>query len=185
MYSQPINTFSRRRNRTSMETAWEQEYPKVLNIMKQQVHDHENATELCQDLFIECFDKYNPLLNDNFTAFIFTRIKWIALRHFDTQKTANTRIVQQSLSPDAPDILETIADRSGPMDAWVCNYAVVQLLYDALPAKDHPVLDAIRYRWSSEELASAIGVSCSTARQRKTRVKAQLRSKFHAVDLLA
>lgn len=168
-----------------METAWEQEYPKILNKMKKHVHDHEKAADLCQDLFIECFSIYNPVLNDNFKAFVFTRIKWIAYRSFDAQKTANTRMVQQSESLDAPDLLDSIADRSGAFDDSVCNHAVVQMLYDALSDKDHPVLDAIMLGWSSAELATEMGVSSDTARQRKVRIKALLKSRFINIDLLA
>ncbi|MFM7188963.1 MAG: hypothetical protein ACKO14_14240 [Armatimonadota bacterium] len=181
----PRNRFVHRQNVAPIMLACSDLRPKMVSRLRKNGCPEDQAQDVVQTLICDAILAYNPAVNANAHAYLWTQLTWYIKRYY----ASKTRDCQRFIDPVGEIGKDDIIDGQVATDRLVADMitdqSVAKLIYSAVSPDDFPILDAIGNEWSTIELADALGVSLEAARARKSRLIKTLRQRFATEDILS
>lgn len=181
----PRNRFAHRRNAAPIMLACHELRPKMLSRLRKRGCPEDQAEDVVQNLIYDAILTYKPAANDNAAAYLWTQLNWYIKRYYASKTRDCQRFVDTVNELEKTDWLDDQAARDRLIADMITDQSVAKQIYSSVSPDDFPILDAIGFEWSTNELADALGVSLEAARARKSRLIKTLRQRFATEDILS
>lgn len=165
----------------SFELLVERYHTRILNYLMCQTNDHDMATDLTQQTFLDVFRELERLPADRpFCAWLYR------VAHNNMLSECRRRHLRQFVSMQW--LLETMGNEPPPLrtsdDTMACHER--ELIQHVLNSISPPLREALLLHsvggFLSEEVAHILNISPATARQRICRAKEQFRMRYHTLN---